>query len=159
MDHQSKEVVDKISRELKMQPALKIPRDFMEKMQFVYNVNPEILINQGDSNTKVVTGLSTLFTAPTDRDFFLTSIQLGNQSNVTADNTKATFQLTFASGVQVDIITLSKLTLTVFSESIVLTFPFPIKIAPGTNLVFGSAFTVGASTTSASFTGYTVDRQ
>lgn len=44
VEHQSKEIVDKISQDLKIQPALRIPREIEEKIKLVYNVNPERLV-------------------------------------------------------------------------------------------------------------------
>lgn len=40
VDIQSKEVIDKISDELKIQPSLQIPRELAKAIQLVYNVNP-----------------------------------------------------------------------------------------------------------------------
>ena len=44
VDIQAKEVIDKISNELKIQPALKIPRKIKEDIQLIYNVNPERIV-------------------------------------------------------------------------------------------------------------------
>lgn len=41
VDIQSKEVIDKVSDELKIQPAMEIPRELAKQIQLVYKVNPE----------------------------------------------------------------------------------------------------------------------
>lgn len=41
---QSKEIIDKISDELKIQPSLQIPRELLKGIQLVYQVNPSHLI-------------------------------------------------------------------------------------------------------------------
>lgn len=46
LDIQSKEVIDKISDELKVQPAFEIPRALADKIQLVYAVNPPHIIQR-----------------------------------------------------------------------------------------------------------------
>lgn len=71
LDIQSKEVIDKISDELKVQPSLLIPRELAKVIQLVYNVNPSNHVNI--VRTAVVNNTTTtLFTVPAKKHFFLT---------------------------------------------------------------------------------------
>jgi len=77
LDIQSKEVIDKVSDELKVQPALQIPRQLGDKIQLVYNVNPirtptifkSMTINAPDTS-------AIIFTTPSTQDFFLTYAEI-----------------------------------------------------------------------------------
>ena len=151
-------IIERITKLIRlMTSADVVPSELAEKVLPVLEVSPEKIVNHGGSSNKIVTGLSTLFTTPTDRDFFLTSYSLLNQSDVSADNILVTYQVTLASGEQINLIELAKITLTVYQESVTKALNFPIKLKRGSNIVFGSTFTVGVSKTSSSFTGYTVE--
>lgn len=68
LEIQSKEVIDKISDELKVQPALEIPRQLAPNIQLTYGVNPLRIVNI----VKSLAAAGTMYTTPLDRDFYLT---------------------------------------------------------------------------------------
>lgn len=72
LDIQSKEVIDKISDELKVQPSLEIPRQLDDKIKLVYEVNPRRVCDIVESGV-ATSSTVTIFTTPTERDFFLTN--------------------------------------------------------------------------------------
>lgn len=158
VDIQSKEVIDKVSDELKIQPAMKIPREIMDKIQLVYNVNPTNSGNIIKAVTKITSGAVGFFTTPTTRDFFLTSAFLQNQSDVAATNTLGSLTVVVG-GITIPILEFSKITLTIFNDSLTLSFPNPIKIDRGTAVVLNNTFGLGVSVSSAGITGYTTDPQ
>ena len=151
-------VIDKIVARLGLQTAVdKLPVDLVPTIQPVLEVTPVEDIDVISSQSIIATGNITLFTTPTDRDFYLTHAALSNQSDATADNTLISLVVTLATGVGDELIRMDKLTLTAFSNTIALAFPRPIKLKMGSTISFGSTFGVGASSTSATITGFLVD--
>lgn len=158
VEHQSKEVVDKISQDLKIQPALRIPREIEDKIKLVYNVNPENHVNIVKSVSRTTTGTVTIFATPTDRDFYITSVFLQNQSDSAADNIFGDVRVTI-NGVAVTLLIFQKITLTVFNYNTSISFFNPIKIDRGTNVTLNNTFGLGVSVSQGGITGYTTDPQ
>ena len=76
LDIQSKEVIDKISDELKVQPAHEIPRELAKQIQLTYDIG---LVRKGRviSAERDVTGAGALFAVPDDNhDYFLLNVYL-----------------------------------------------------------------------------------
>lgn len=71
LDIQSKEIIDKISEELKVQPSLKIPRELMDKIQLVYSVNPERLVVSKIGTASDATTVTIHTTHATKRTFLI----------------------------------------------------------------------------------------
>ena len=69
LDIQSKEVIDKISDELKVQPSLQIPRELAKQIQLVYNVNPSRNIQVLEKTTADDAAESMTTTSATKRTF------------------------------------------------------------------------------------------
>jgi len=159
VDIQSKEVIDKISDELKLQPAMQIPRALAEKIQLVYNVNPKSRNHTAFTAQRIVNGTTTMTTLPTDRQFFVTSFSLSNQSDAVADNIQIILVATPLGRGQAVLATLSKLSLTAYSGEIVVTLAEPMPLEPGSLITVGSTFTVGASNSAAGCTGFFTDPQ
>ena len=74
VDIQSKEVIDKISDELKIQPAMAIPRALAEKIQLVYAVNANPIVNVVANAERSTTGATNVFTTSPTKNFFLTGL-------------------------------------------------------------------------------------
>lgn len=72
VDIQSKEVIDKISDELKVQPSMAIPRALGKDIQLVYGVNPPKEIKVRFASLSDGTSV-TAFTAATGKRTFLVS--------------------------------------------------------------------------------------
>lgn len=156
-------VVDEIVKGLSLNPAqAPIPKEVINSIQPVYVANPSILYSYKPfftSGAITTTGTSTVKTTTTGRRTFLTMICLNNQSNATADNTLITFgaQLINQSASST-VLRLSKLTTTAFDKAITISFPYPIELAEGSAISFGSSFTVGASVTGCSVAGFEIEK-
>lgn len=158
VDMQSKEVIDKVSDELKVQPAMAIPKALAEKIQLVYGVNPTRIINVMERAEVSATGTTAIFTTPTDRDFFLTAYYFNCSATAAADNT--VYTLAFSpEGKASESVRFPKLTLTAGNERIVMNYNPPIKLERGTTITMGTTFTVGAVVRQATIFGYTTDPQ
>jgi len=86
MDIQSKEVIDKISDELKVQPAMTIPRELAKQIQLVYAVNPirNIRIQAGDI-TDSASGI--MHTTHATKDTWLVACSLSVSKDVNSTST------------------------------------------------------------------------
>jgi len=159
MEIQSKEVIDKISDELKLQPAMKIPRELMEKIQLVYNVNPKRVVNVARGTTSTTTGEVSAFVTPTDRDFFLTHINISTASDVVCDNTRIAVLVTPEGNTRLRILSIVKETLTVHQESAQLALVPPLKVERGSNITLQTIFTVGFNERTIEILGFFTDPQ
>lgn len=83
---QSKEVIDKISDELKVQPALEIPRTLAKDIQLVYDVNtmPKVFLKAGTLSDSA--GPTAIHTTSSERDTFITFIDLTLAKDVVSDS-------------------------------------------------------------------------
>lgn len=159
VDIQSKEVIDKISDELKIQPALQIPRGLSKDIQLTYEVNPQKNISVAADAAKLATGTEVLMTTPTDRDFYLTTAILSGQADVLCDNVSISLNAQLKGKVSNEILRLAKISLTVFSGQIAITFPQPMLLDRGTTILIASTFSAGACSFAGTITGYVTDPQ
>jgi hypothetical protein len=158
VEHQSKEVVDKISDELKIQPALLLPREIAKQIQLTYNVNPLRPSTILRSTALTSTGVGTIFTTPSDRDFFLTAATMSIQCDSTATTTAYSMKM-FVEGVSKALISISKITLTTTSKELAICLKFPLKLDRGTTITLNQTFGAGVSVMSGTITGYVTDPQ
>ncbi len=90
---QSKEVIDKISDELKVQPALEIPRELAKQIQLSYNINPKDVVevrNKGLSD-----GTSALIhTTHSEKRTFLLEAAMSIAKDVNATSIFSTIEAT-----------------------------------------------------------------
>jgi hypothetical protein len=154
----NKDVVKRIVDTLGLQTTVdELPTKIIPTIQPVLISNPERIVNVVKDGGNAVTGAVTVFTTPTDRDFFLTSIFIIGHCDVTCDGTAYTLDVTLESGEEVNLIRMNKLTLTAFENSVGMNYTNPIKLKPGTDIMITGAFAAGNSKKSGSITGYTVD--
>jgi len=83
LDIQSKEVIDKISDDLKVQPAMSIPRMLADKIQLVYGVNPPKKLKYMSKTVSDGT-TSTVFTTSATRRTFVVAMSLAVAKDVVA---------------------------------------------------------------------------
>ena len=136
-----------------------IPNQLAEKVVPVMEVNPKLLrrCDVAVSGTRTSTGSTTLYTTPTDKDFYLTSALMEVGSDVTADNTGSYLRVVI-NGTNVDIIYLRKPTTVATSQALSQDFSgCPIKLDRGSTIIMNLSFTVGAASQHALITGYTVN--
>ncbi len=85
LDIQSKEIIDKISDELKVQPAMSIPRELMDKIQLVYGVNPVKNIKVAGNTLSNGTS-ATIFTTSTTKRTFLVGASISVSKDVVSNS-------------------------------------------------------------------------
>lgn len=160
VDIQSKEVIDKISDELKIQPALNIPRVLGKDIQLVYGVNPQKNNTVLFSTVRAASASNfVLFTVDSNKDTFLTGLNFTVDSDVVADNTTYHVELTVANGAEFRIFQFFKTTTTAIRDQIVLNFNHPIKLFRGSTIQLTNVFTVGVGSAVVTGFGYTTDPQ
>jgi len=151
-----------MSDDLKIQPAMALPRKLVDNIQPTYSINTRHMINVVQRTSRSTTGSTILFTTPTDRDFFLTSMTVAATCDATADSTNYSgFLFPFNSpATSVLVIEIPKQTTTALSNvHQIKTFDPPIKISRGSAISITQAFTVGTSIVTGSLMGYTTDPQ
>jgi len=89
---QSKEVIDKISDDLKIQPSMTIPRELMKQIQLSYNVNP--VRKPRFTFGSVSDGTSaTIFTTSLVKDTWIMGAHLAVTKDVNSISTSTTVQV------------------------------------------------------------------
>jgi len=106
---------------------------------------------------RATTGASTVFTTPTDRDFYLSNLYVSYTCDVAADSTNYAITITPRDTAAVNIVEMRKQTLTVTTDVVNLSFTTPILLERGTAITLTQTFTLGASAMSASIVGFTRD--
>ena len=121
------------------------------------------VVNVSRGVTITATGTATVFSVPSDRDFYLTSVGVGQIKDATHDGATGGIQINgFVAGVVRPLISLPTLITTAQDNNAVKHFDPPILIDRGTNIVTGgtgTAFTVGTQSTTASISGYTSETE
>lgn len=139
-----------------------IPQLDTSKIILTAEVNPKLLRRSNiiASAASTTTGSLTIYTTPSDKDFYLTGAQIGLIKDVVCDNTTGNFglQMTF-SGAAVKILNIPILTLTAQSSQESICFSQPIKLDRNSIINLTMSFTAGVASKSASIFGYTVDKE
>jgi len=152
---QSTGVIKKIIDALQLSPgAEEIPSQVARSIVPVLVANPDPDQHIVASVSAAATGSNTIFTTPTDQDFFLTSVNVSNDSDVSATNTAIRVTATPRGGDNVDMIRIVKLTLTVLQANEAISYPEPILLDRGSAIQLINTFGAGASRTSATITGF-----
>jgi len=94
--------------------------------------------------TAASTGSTTIYTTPTSKDFYLTSLQLYATTDATADNNQYAIFVTI-DGVQVNILQMVKQLATAWSDHAELVFKYPMKLDRGSLIRVNTSYTVGNS--------------
>lgn len=127
----------------------------------VVDVNPKNLrrANIASGTSSAATGNFTVYTTPSDKDFFLTGVQMQYMKDATADNTTVAITATEDSGATITLITTRTITTTAYTAAINRELVPPIKLKRNSNVIMSGTFTVGALTRAACVSGYTVEVQ
>lgn len=104
--------------------------------------------------TNATTG--TVYTTPSDKDFYLTAIHLAIYKDATATSTDTSIRA-FIQGLNTGILRVPGLTLTAQSEAMTLSFPTPIKIDRNTAITIDNTTNVANIKAFGSIIGYTVE--
>lgn len=133
-----------------------IPNELAEKVLPVMEVNPKLL--RRANVVKYVSGASsgTIYTTPTDKDFFLCTAILSVNKDV-ASTAAGTYLSCVVEGVTTRLIHIAGITLTVQSECLSVSFPVPIKIDRNTPIAIASSASGAVIAVAGTITGYTVE--
>ena len=104
-------------------------------------------------NNRSTTGSSTLYTAPTNADVYITGILVSITADAACDSSQYLVQ-TSISGTTVRLAQFFKTTLTAFNTQVYLRFTVPIKLDRGSITTLLNSFTVGTSNFGAVLYGY-----
>jgi hypothetical protein len=117
----------------------KIPSEIAEKVVPVIDVNPKHnrIINVGRMNNG--TGTITVYTTPTDQDFYICSCSLSCIKAAADTGTYQFLSTTEPGGQTVYLCSLSGVTLTAEQKHITVSFPFPIKVKRGETILAQNA--------------------
>ena len=102
------------------------------------------------------TGNATIFTTPTDRDFYLTGWVLNYATDAACDTVTIAIQCTI-DGVSRYLIRKKKITATADDKAIICNYNEPIKIDRNTVMSLVCSFAAGNCPRSCTITGYTMD--
>lgn len=137
----------------------KVPARLAESVVPTMEVNPEMIrkLNVHKFYNKTNTGTFTIYTTPTDADFYLVSSGLNGTLNATNDGVSSSIQATdeFGNTILVHRINFEPLTaLSNLDERMDL--PKPIKLKRGSTITIGSVYTAGAQYWTGTIYGYFV---
>lgn len=99
---------------------------------------------------------ATIYTTPSDKDFYLTSASISMIKDVTATATRS-YITAIIEGSTVAFCDIASFTTTVHNEAMSMTFPVPIKIDKGTNIVITNDTNVANIRSRGTIIGYTVE--
>jgi len=135
------------------------PNQLAEKVVPVMETNPLLLrrINIHKLANAANATSATIYTTPTDRDFYLTSVSLDLIKDVTATSLNSSVNVTVKGGVSQAILVLRTTTLTIETQNAVLLLPIPMLLERGSNITVTNTTNVANVTASAIITGYVVD--
>lgn len=156
---QSKEVIDKISDELKIQPSMQIPRELAKQIQLVYGVNPQRLIQVRNNTASDSTG-ATIFTTNSERDTFIVGVKITLAKSVLATSTNSTLRaIPFGESTAVFLARINYEPVTAGEHIIYINFPFPIKISRNSAVTINNGAAVASIDTSGVVYFYETDPQ
>lgn len=111
------------------------------------------IVKQAGSN---VSGNVPVYTTPSDKDFYLTSVTLSYSKNVTCDVANGAYRLSVViDGVTTYIASIALQTLTADNSNLSLNLSTPVKIDRGTSIATTNSFTAGAFIRQVCISGYT----
>lgn len=159
LDIQSKEVIDKISDELKVQPSMAIPRELMDKIQLVYGVNPERIIRSLHANVSDSTS-GTIFTTATNKKTFIVGVQLSITKDVVSTSLFSNITFTdFLGTADKILMQLRYEPVTAGNIELSTTFTHPVEVQPGTAVAIANSTNIASIDTTGVVFFYETDPQ
>jgi hypothetical protein len=119
-------------------------------------VNPQIVKNALISSAgAVASGGTTIFTAPTNADAYVTSVSISIIKDVTCDMATGKFILSASladTGASRDILAIAIISLTAQQQTASCSFPHPIKLLRGSTMVMSGTYAAGVCSRAGSVT-------
>ena len=134
-----------------------IPQLDTSKISLVANVNPKDLrrINIVRYANAVNSGSGTIYTTPTDKDFYLCYANLGIIKDATSTSTEESLRIVIDGATQ-RLMTIPSITLTAQSQNVFISLNNPIKIDRNTAITINGSSATANITLNGSIAGYLV---
>ena len=135
---QSKEVIDKIGDDLKVQPSMAVPRELSKDIQLSYNVNPvrQVRLVEGVI-TDATTGV--IFTTSTTRRTFIIAAQLSVAKSVLSTSVSSNLACFTVGAPARALLLLRYEPVTAGQEHISISFPVAIELERGTAITLNNS--------------------
>lgn len=157
MQTQNPEMVRELRDSLKAQGFEAMPLNVAGTLQPVIEVNPRLLRRCSIVKTNTLSNgtSATIYTTPTDADFFLVGGFVSYTKDATSTSTNSNLRVTI-DGATADVLIISGLTLTAEGKAASISFPVPIKVDRGTNILLLNSTAVANIRSHGGITGYLV---
>ena len=141
-----------------------VQRQFRTKGENIVKVNDEIQptievftpCNIVRSGTATNSTTATIYTTPTNQDFYLTAVTLSYIKDVTSTSTSSAITATI-DGITQSILRIPQISVTVGSGTMSLSFPIPIKLDRGFNIAVVNATNIANISANGCIIGYLTD--
>jgi hypothetical protein len=159
VEHQSKEVIDKLSRDLKIQPALSLPKNVVNSVQPIFNVNP-------DRELKAVLGSAidaasnTIFTTDSKKETYIAGVGVTVSKDASATSNLTTVRaIPYGASSTSYIFAMRYEPLTAGQFTSYFTFPHPMRIKKGSTVTITNSTAIASIDASAVIYYYEIDPQ
>jgi len=129
------------------------PQQVANTVQPVFNVGDKYS-NVVASGELVATGSTTVYTTPTEEDFYLTNAYLNSQCDSACDSTEINLNVVVG-GKSCELIHFMKFSASSYSRFEDMSFPFPIKLDRNSAITITHTYAAGNATVGASIVGFT----
>ncbi len=145
----------------KVQNIEPIPNQLADKIVGTWESNPMLSrrMNVLKQQTSVITGTETIYTTPTDKDFYLTYAQMAYAKDAVCNIASGAISISATPDGQAasSILRLSVITATAQHDNIVIELSHPIKLARNSGLNITGTFGAGVLVRNSVIGGYTVE--
>jgi len=156
---QSKEVIDKISEDLKTQPAFNIPRELAKQIQLVYDINPSRTLKCVNAVVADNTA-GTIHTADSKKRTFVVAVNMSVNKSALNDSTFSAVDLIDITGARRQILNMAYEPTTAASHLFAETsLNFPIEVEKGSTIRIINGTGTASIDARASIFFYEVDPQ
>lgn len=153
----SKELVDGA----KIQTSYdKVPNQLADKVVPVMEVNPKLfrISNVVRNINTTASGAQTMYTTPTDKEFYLTGLYFSIIKDAACDMASGAVTINASvDGVSRTLFGIAVLTATAQNSSITFSFPTPVKVDKGAGIVYSGTFAAGTCARTGGINGYLVE--
>lgn len=157
VENQNKKVLNEMSEKTKVSNLAELPKNIANSIQPVLDVSSPIDEHKIGTTSANTSGTHNMLTTPSDKDFYLTAVQLSYQKDAACDSTVVQINCTPKGSAATQILKSRKLTLTAGTESLSFSLPIPVLLERASLVSITGTFTVGNMNMAGTCVGYTVD--
>lgn len=151
-------IVANIIDALKLQVGNVLPNDTSDKLVLTFDYSNSLNCDIVRHSSLVTSGSGTLYTVPSDKDFYLKYVTLSVVKDATCDMaTGAVGVSAIIGGAARGLLAVPVLVTTAQNQSTQITFPTPIKIDRGTGITISGTYTAGLMARYTTIGGFTTD--